>query len=383
MGRRAIRSPGHRTRPESRPSVTTRRTDPSLLPVEIARTTLAVLAIVGLLATSFWVLRPFLAAGVWASMIVSATWPLLLTTQHWCRNSRAVAVVIMTAGLLLLVAVPTALAITAIIENADQVSAGMRTLSAIQRAEPPAWILQLPLVGTEATSLWVRITGLGTSELAEHVTPFAGTLSRWVLGQVGNMSLVVVHFLMTVAISAVLYANGESAAELCLRFGKRLAGEHGEVSVRLAAQAIRSVALGVGVTALVQSVLAAIALAIAGVPLPALLGAAMFVSCIVQVGPGLILIPAVIWLYWTGHSAAATFLLVCTIVVMVLDSVLRPILIMRGGRLPLLVILFGVIGGILAFGLVGLFIGPVVLGIGWTLLHAWIYRETPNLGEPA
>jgi len=349
----------------------------SRLESEVARTTLAVIAIGGLIVASFWILRPFLGAALWAAMIVSATWPILIAVQHHVRHSRAIAVVIMTAGLLLLVVIPTALAVGAIFENADQLATFARNLASMPRPDAPAWLGQIPLVGGDAQDLWTRVAGSGASELAEHVTPYAGTLSKWLIGQLGTMGLVVLHFLMTVALAAIFYWRGEAAAEMCLLFGRRLAGDHGEASVHLAAKATRSVALGVGVTALVQAVLGAIALAIAGVPLAPLLGAAIFVSCIVQIGAGLILIPAVVWLYWTGHSGTATFLLVCTIVVITLDNVLRPILIMRGGRLPLLVILFGVVGGILAFGLVGLFVGPIVLGVAWTLLHAWIHHSRP------
>lgn len=348
---------------------------------EIARTTLAVIAIGGLIVASFWILRPFLGAALWAAMIVSATWPILLAVQHRVRNSRALAVTIMTAGLLLLVVVPTAFSVAAIFENADQLATFARNLATMPRPAAPSWLSQLPLVGPDAVDLWERVAGSGPTELAEHVTPYAGSLSKWLIGQLGTMGLVVLHFLMTVALAAIFYWRGEAAADMCLLFGRRLAGEHGEASVKLAAKATRSVALGVGVTALVQAVLSAIALAIAGVPLAPLLGAVTFVSCIVQIGAGLVLVPAVVWLFWAGHSGTGTFLLVCTIVIMTLDNVLRPILIMRGGRLPLLVILFGVIGGILAFGLVGLFVGPIVLGVAWTLLHAWIHHSRPIIDE--
>jgi predicted PurR-regulated permease PerM len=348
---------------------------------EIAQTTLGVIAIGGLIVASFWILRPFLGAALWAAMIVSATWPILIAVQHRLRNSRALAVVVMTAGLLLLVVIPTAFAVGAIFENADQLATFARNLATMPRPDPPAWLGQIPLVGHDAVDLWDRIAGSGPTELAEHVTPYAGSLSKWLIGQLGTMGLVVLHFLMTVALAAIFYWRGEMAADMCLLFGQRLAGEHGEASVRLAAKATRSVALGVGVTALVQAVLGAIALALAGVPLAPLLGAAMFVSCIVQIGAGLILVPAVVWLYWAGHSGTATFLLVSTIIVVSLDNVLRPILIMRGGRLPLVVILFGVIGGILAFGLVGLFVGPIVLGVAWTLLHAWIHHSRPIIDD--
>jgi riboflavin synthase alpha subunit len=162
------------------------------------------------------------------------------------------------------------------------------------------------------------------------------------------------------------------------RFGYRLSGERGEGAVILAGQAARAVALGVGVTAIVQSILGGIGLAIAGVPFAPVLTAVMFMFCIAQLGPTLVLAPAVVWLYWGDNTGWGTFLLIWTVFVGTMDNFLRPVLIKQGADLPLLLILAGVIGGMLAFGLVGLFVGPVILAVGYTLLEAWINEATPR-----
>ena len=125
-------------------------------------------------------------------------------------------------------------------------------------------------------------------------------------------------------------------------------------------------------TAIVQTLLGGIGLAIAGVPFASLLSAVMLMLCIAQIGPSLVLFPAVAWMYWTGDNGWATFLLVWSIVVASLDNFLRPILIKKGADLPLLLIFAGVIGGLLGFGLIGIFVGPVVLAVTYTLLEAWI-----------
>jgi predicted PurR-regulated permease PerM len=147
--------------------------------------------------------------------------------------------------------------------------------------------------------------------------------------------------------------------------------------VVLAGQAIRGVALGVGVTAVVQSVLGGIGLAVADVPYAGVLTIVMFMLCIAQLGPVLVLAPATAWLYWSGETGWGTFLLAVTLVVGTLDNVLRPMLIRMGADLPLLLIFGGVIGGLLAFGLVGIFIGPVVLAVAYRLLEAWTNRVDP------
>src|SRR6202008_4623428 len=162
------------------------------------------------------------------------------------------------------------------------------------------------------------------------------------------------------------------AAAATRRFGFRLAGERGEQSVRLAGQAIRSVALGVVVTALAQSVLGGIGIALTGVPLAAVLTAVMFMLCIAQLGPLPVLVPAVVWLYWSGETVWGTVLVIWSVLLSTTDSVVRPLLIRRGAHLPLLLLLAGVIGGLIAFGLVGIFLGPVVLAVAYTLLLSWM-----------
>ena len=161
------------------------------------------------------------------------------------------------------------------------------------------------------------------------------------------------------------------------RFAARLGGARGENALRLAAQAIRGVALGVVVTAVVQSVLAGIGLALVGIPYAVILTAVMLFLGIAQIGPMPVMVPAVIWLYWDGHAGLGTVLLVWTAVVGTMDNVLRPILIRRGADLPLLLIFSGVIGGLFAFGVIGLFVGPVVLAVAYTLLNAWIDATAP------
>ena len=135
-----------------------------------------------------------------------------------------------------------------------------------------------------------------------------------------------------------------------------------------------------GVTAVVQSVLAGVGLAVAGVPYAGLLTVVIFVACLAQIGPVIVLVPALVWLYWSGETGWGTFLVVVTLVVGTLDNVLRPMLIRLGADLPLLLIFAGVIGGLLAFGLVGIFVGPVVLAVAYTLMQSWVgdgHRRLP------
>jgi predicted PurR-regulated permease PerM len=332
---------------------------------DLTRSTLAIFFIVGLLALSLWVLSPFLAATVWATMIVVATWPWLIALER-------LAVAVMSVGMLLLLVAPLWWAITTIADRSEQLTSFWKTLMDNGIPAPPDWVEAIPYVGEKIATAWQGFIDGGASGLLDHITPYASSTGRWLLSQFGGLGGMLIQFLLVVVIAAILYASGEAAAAMARAFGKRLAGERGEDAIVLAGQAIRAVALGVGVTALVQTVLGGLGLVIAGVPFAAVLSAAMLMLCIAQAGPSLVLFPAVAWMYWEGDMGWATFLLVWSLVVVSLDNFLRPMLIKRGADLPLLLIFAGVIGGLLSFGLIGIFVGPVALAVTYTLLRAWM-----------
>jgi len=339
---------------------------------ELARTLLGVIFLGALIVASFWILRPFLAAAIWATMIVVATWPVMLWFQARLWRRRALAVAAMTLMLLLVFVVPLTLAVGTIVANADEIVARLKSIADFRMPAPPDWMANLPFIGAKVVLAWEQAAASGVEGLLARLTPYAGSVTTWFVSEAGDVGVLLVQFLLTLVLAALMYASGEAAALSVGRFGRRLAGERGENAVRLAGQAIRGVALGVVVTAVVQSALGGVGLAIAGVPFAGLLTAAMLFLCIAQIGPSPVLVPAVIWLYWSGETAWGTFLLVWSLIVITMDNFLRPMLIKRGADLPLLLIFAGVIGGLLAFGLVGIFVGPVVLAVAYTLLEAWI-----------
>jgi predicted PurR-regulated permease PerM len=341
-------------------------------PRDLVRTTLGVLFIGALIVTSFWIVRPFIAATIWATMLVVATWPLLLWFEARLWRRRSLAVLVMTLLMLLLFVVPLMLAIGSIVEHSDAIVRHAKSLASFQVPQPPPWVAGLPFVGDTVARVWEQAAADGTAGLLARLLPYADDIAKWFVAQAGGFGFVFLQFLLTVVISALMYAGGERAALAVHRFGRRLAGVNGENAVKLAGQAIRSVALGVGVTAVVQAGLGGIGLTIAGVSFAGPLTAVMLLLCIAQLGPGLVLFPAVAWVYWSGETGWGTFLLVWSLVVVALDNILRPALIKRGADLPLLLIFGGVIGGLLAFGLVGIFVGPVVLAVAYTLLDSWV-----------
>ena len=342
---------------------------------DVARTTLAVLFIGMLIAATFYVVSPFLMSFIWATMIAVATWPVLLTIQARLWGKRGLAVAVMTVVLLLVLVVPLWLAIDTIVEKADYIITWVKSLAKFSIPPPPGWLESIPLFGSKLVELWQQLASIRWQELTARLTPYAGQVVGWFASQAGNVGMMIFHFLLTVIITAILYSKGETAAEGVRRFAHRLAGRQGEEALVLSGKAIRGVALGVGLTAIIQSALGGIGLAITGVPAAALLTAVMFMLCIAQVGPILVLVPAVIWLYWKDATLWGTVLLVWSIFVGAIDNFVRPALIKKGADLPLLMIFAGVIGGLVAFGIIGLFIGPVVLAVSHTLLKTWVAGE--------
>jgi len=339
---------------------------------EISRITLAVLFIGALMAATFWILRPFLLALIWATTIVVATWPIMLLFQRWLAGKRLLAVAVMTVALLLVFIVPFSLAVGTIVGHSDQIVGWAKGLAVYTLPAPPDWVGKLPVVGTRLNETWRDFAAAGSEGLRARLAPHTGVILKWFAEQAGSVGMMFIQFLLTVVIAAVLYAGGETAAGAVRRFFFRLAGQRGEEMAILAAKTIRGVALGVVLTALVQSLIGGIGFLVTGVPLPALLAAVIFILALAQLPPLLVMGPAVFWLYWKGDPIWGTVLLVWTIVVGGVDNILRPVLIRKGVDLPLLLIFAGVLGGLVAFGIIGLFIGPVVLAVAYKLLEAWV-----------
>ena len=340
--------------------------------MDVTRTTLAVLFIGTLIAASSWILLPFLTAILWATMIVVTTWPVMLGLQAWLRGKRFLAVTMMTVLLLLVIIVPFSLAVAAVVARLADIAAWGKTLATFTVPSPPVWVGGIPIVGEKIAVTWRQYAALSPEALSASLTPYVGKALSWFAAQVGSIARMFLEFLLTVIISAILYANGETVAAGVRSFARRLAGPQGEDAVNLSAMAIRGVALGVVVTAIIQTSIGGIGLVITGVPAAAVLTAVIFMLCLAQVGPSLVLIPAVIWLYSTDGALWGTILLVLSIIAVTIDGVIRPVLIRKGADLPLVMIFAGVLGGLIAFGILGLFIGPVVLAVSYTLLESWV-----------
>ena len=344
---------------------------------DLTHTTLSVLLLALLIASSFWVLSPFLMAMLWATIVSVAVWPFFLRRESALGGRRKLAVAIVTAILLLVVFVPVLLALMTIVNNAGGITAELRSLESIEVPEPPQWVEALPMIGAKIAARWRELAALTPDQRWAELTPYLQSALQWFVSKAGGVGAMLVQFLLTTVITAILLAKGESVRDGLLRFARRLAGGQGEEAAVLAGRAIRAVVLGVVVTALIQVAIGGTGLYVSCVPAAGLLSAVMLFFCLAQLGPLLVLLPAVGWLYWSGQTGTAVGLLVVAIFTGAIDNVIRPILIKRGANLPLLLIFAGVIGGLIAFGIIGLFVGPVVLTVTFTLTKAWVGGAQP------
>jgi predicted PurR-regulated permease PerM len=314
---------------------------------------------------------------LWSSAIVISTWPLLIGLERRLGDRRTLAAAILTLLLTLVLLVPLLLGVLAMVDNAAKIGEWLQSLSTAEMPAPPAWLERMPIAGERLAATWRDVVEEGMPGVLARLGPYGNRVLTFVLSRAGGAGMVLLQFALTVIGVVFLYRYGEMIGARIRRFARRLAGENGEDAVILAAQTTRSVALGVLLTAIIQALLAALGLVVAKVPAVGILAVLMIVTGVAQLGPMPVLLPAVAWLYLSGDSFWGTALLLWSGFVGVIDNVLRPMFIRRGANLSMMLVFVGVIGGLVAFGVVGLFIGPVVLAVAYRLLEAWVARVEP------
>ncbi len=325
------------------------------------------------------IVRPFMLPLIWGAIIAIASHPGFVRLEQGLGGRRRLAAAVWTIVGLILVLGPVGMLATVLVDNVQTLAAdiGARGLHV---PAPPDTIATWPIVGEPAHKFWaLASTNLGAA-LAQIESQIRA-LSGWLLTAVANAGLGMLQFVIAVIIAGVLLPQADGGARAAYAVATRLAGERGPGLLRLAESTIRSVARGVLGTAMIQSLLAGIGLVAAGVPAAGLLAFICLILCTVQIGPGLVLIPSMIYLFTSADTMTAVLFTAWSIPVMLIDNVLKPYLMRRGVDVPTVIILIGVVGGLLAYGLIGVFLGPVVIALGFELLRAWVRGEQAVLKQ--
>lgn len=329
--------------------------------------------VLALLATGcFMVLGPFMSALLWAIILCFSTWPLYQQAERLLGGRRTLAAALMTLLWAATLVVPFVIVGVTLNDNVANLIAALQA----GPPEPPAWIGKLPIVGIRLQNYWHSLAQDGVRWTAE-LQKLVALTGRWLLdtGLVFGGELVRLAF--SVFIVFFLYRDGAAIAARLDVGVERIGGDRARRLLRLAGATVDGVVYGLVGTALAQGILAGFGFWVAGVPGPFFLGLLTFSLSVIPMGPPLIWVPASLWLFQQGATGWGIFLTAWGFfVVSSVDNLLKPYLISQGSNLPFILVLLGVLGGALAFGFIGIFLGPTLLAVGYNLLRGWTLSTT-------
>jgi len=324
-----------------------------------------------LFGASLWVMAPFWSALFWGAVLAFASWPLMLLLTRLLGGRETLAAGVLTLGWMVLVAAPLVWLGLNLADHVRDAVAFVKDVQVDGLPEAPSWLAGVPLVGERLVGIWNTIDEQGAA-LMVAVKPYLGQVGNWLLARSAQIGSGILELTLSILFVFFFYRDGPRLAAFVLSLLERLIGERAGYYQGLVAGTVQRVVNGVIGTAAAQAVLALIGFLIAGVPGALVLGLATFLLSLIPMGPPLVWIPATAWLAWKGEYGMAVFLGIWgTFIISGVDNVLKPYLISRGGNLPLVVVLLGVFGGLISFGFIGLFIGPTLLAVAYSLLLDW------------
>ena len=331
--------------------------------------TLVVLAM--LIIGCFFVLQPFITALVWAAILCTTTWPLYWRVTARLRDRSGLSAFVMVVLLALLMIAPFIVVGATIADNAALMAQWGRQLLESGPPDPPAWVARMPLIGTTVAAYWSSMAH-DTAQLLVVLRDYVEPLRKFLVASGTSVVGAILQMTLAIFIAWFMFRDGHAIAEHLERVAQRIAGDRGIQLASVAAATVRGVVLGLLGTALVQGVVAAIGFWLAGIQAAPLLGLLTFFLSPVPIGPPLVWVPAGLWLIQNGQTGWGLFVLLWgALAVSTIDNIIKPLIISRGVDLPFVLVLLGVLGGAIAFGFIGIFLGPVLLAVGYALLMEW------------
>ena len=337
------------------------------------------LVALGLLgAWCFALIRPFIAIVVWGAILAVALWPVFVALKGWSAGRGGLAAGVLTVVGLALMLGPVALLLANLATSAEALVRALST-GALDVPPPPAQVAGWPWIGPPLAELWTEASR-NLEAVLERFAPHLQRLANMLVGIVATAGITLLQFVAAMILAGVLLPNAAAIRPGLARFVDRLTPARGKGFVELAGATVRNVARGVVGVAVLQGLLLGVGFLAAGIPFAGLWTLLSIVLAIVQIGPAVIVLGTVAYAWTLLDVVTALLFTLWMVPASLVDNVLRPILMAHGLPVPMVVILAGVLGGTLVHGLVGLFVGPVVLALGWELLRAWVRAEPP---EPA
>jgi predicted PurR-regulated permease PerM len=329
------------------------------------------------------ILLPFLSAILWAAILAFTTWPVYEVVRDRLRLGRAGAAGVMVAVTAIVVVLPLALAAPGGASDVAHIEKLLNEALAGGLPPAPGWVFDIPMFGPTLNDLWNR-WAQDLSVMVAFFRPYFGIAAQFGLRLLLGLANGVLEFLLALFVAFFLFASGEDLARRLQVLMRRIAGEAADRLLTVVGETVRGVVYGILGTAVVQGLLTTFGLWLSGVPQPALLGVIAGGLSVLPIGAPVVWIPAGLWLLATGSTGWGIFMLVWgALVISTADNFIRPYFIARGAKLPFLLTMLGVLGGAIAFGLLGIFVGPVLLAVGYTLVAEWSAEHRPagHMGE--
>jgi predicted PurR-regulated permease PerM len=324
----------------------------------------------------FFVIRPFLAAILLAAILCLSTWPAFRWVRDRLGGRSALTALLFVLAMLLAIALPVALAGFSLVTHSSQAIDFVRGFIDRGPFDLPAWVTGLPVIGASLDEYWHRLIGNRDEIIAlarRLMEPAKGLLVA--AGSAAGEGLL--YILLAIFMAFFFYRDGEEAGRMVRDGMARVAGtQQGSAVIQTAHSAVKGVVYGLIGTALAQAIVALVGFAIAGVPGAMALSALTFVLSFIPMGPAILWGGAAAWLYSKDETGWAIFMLAYgLLVISSVDNIIKPILMSRAGNLSMLLVVLGVFGGAVAFGFIGIFVGPTLLAVGWSLLNAWLKAQ--------
>ncbi|MDM9625605.1 AI-2E family transporter [Rhizobium sp. S152] len=331
---------------------------------------------------TYWTLlliAPFALIVVWSAILAVALFPMFAALSRLLGNRPVIAATVIVVACLVLIIAPLALVAVNFAEAVELMVGKLKSESFTLPAAPPG-IREWPFVGEKIFTVWNQVTGDLASTIIKFQQPILHVAGA-TIAKLASIGGGVLSFVVSVILSGFFLTMSERLAATIQVLAKRVGGDRGVGFARLAGTTVRNVSRGVIGVAFLQTLLCAVCFALFDIPARGALTFVVFILCVIQLGPGLVLVPVMIWGWFAWPASTALIFTILAVPVMVVDNVLKPILMAKGLATPMVVILIGVIGGTLSYGLLGLFLGPIVLSVFYELLRAWAWQ--PQVPSPS